>query len=278
MDIDILANDTGIPTDGTLTVTDPASGTVVVNDNGTPDDITDDSVTYTPTTGFEGTDTFEYTVCDIFGNCDTATVSVQVGPISPINAVDDTAETDVDTAVDIDILANDTGIPSDGTLTVTDPASGTVVVNDNGTPDDITDDSVTYTPTTGFEGTDTFEYTVCDAFDNCSSATVTINVEKELLEINQLVTPNNDGRNDFLFIRGIENARNNSLKIFNRWGIAVYEGFNYNNQNNVFDGRSKGRSTISVDDYLPAGVYFYIFEYQKEQESITKNGYIYISK
>ncbi len=174
VDIDILANDTGIPTDGTLTVTDPASGTVVVNDNGTPDDITDDSVTYTPTTGFEGTDTFEYTVCDAFDNCDTATVSVLVGTSTPIVTEDDTAETDVDTAVDIDILANDTGIPSDGTLTVTDPASGTVVVNDNGTPDDITDDSVTYTPTTGFEGTDTFEYTVCDIFGNCDTATVSV--------------------------------------------------------------------------------------------------------
>ncbi|MGB5318514.1 gliding motility-associated C-terminal domain-containing protein, partial [Eudoraea sp.] len=98
------------------------------------------------------------------------------------------------------------------------------------------------------------------------------------VEVNQLVTPNGDGRNDFLFINGVENAENNSLQIFNRWGVSVYEGRDYNNQNNVFDGRSKGRSTINAEDILPAGVYFYIFEYQKDQEGITDSGYLYISK
>ncbi|MBT8185428.1 MAG: gliding motility-associated C-terminal domain-containing protein, partial [Eudoraea sp.] len=98
------------------------------------------------------------------------------------------------------------------------------------------------------------------------------------IEVNQMVTPNNDGKNDFLFIRGVERALNNSLRIFNRWGIEVYTGQNYNNQNNVFDGRSKGRSTVSVEEYLPSGVYFYIFEYQENQENITDSGYLYISK
>jgi hypothetical protein len=60
--------------------------------------------------------------------------------------------------------------------------------------------------------------------------------------------------------------------------VSVYEGKNYNNQNNVFDGRSKNSSTVTASDYLPAGIYFYIFEYQKDQERITNNGYLYISK
>ncbi|WP_238857846.1 gliding motility-associated C-terminal domain-containing protein [Poritiphilus flavus] len=94
----------------------------------------------------------------------------------------------------------------------------------------------------------------------------------------QLVTPNNDGQNDFLWIDGVDLARNNTLRIFNRWGVLVYEGNNYNNQNNVFDGRSKGRSTVSAEDYLPSGVYFYIFEYQKDAENITDSGYLYVSK
>ena len=102
--------------------------------------------------------------------------------------------------------------------------------------------------------------------------------QEDKIEVNQLVTPNGDGRNDFLFIRGVENARNNTLKIFNRWGVAVYEGKNYNNINNVFDGRSKGRSTLSADNYLPSGVYFYIFEYESEQGKITDTDYLYISR
>ena len=92
-----------------------------------------------------------------------------------------------------------------------------------------------------------------------------------------MVTPNGDGKNDFLFIKGAQTVPNNTLKIFNRWGVAVYEGIGYNNQNNVFDGRSKGRSTVSAGDTLPSGVYFYIFEYQKNQENIIDSGYIYVS-
>ncbi len=98
------------------------------------------------------------------------------------------------------------------------------------------------------------------------------------IEVNQMVTPNGDGMNDFLWIQGVEKALNNSLKIFNRWGVTVYEGKNYNNQNNVFDGRSWGRSTMKQDELLPSGVYFYIFEYEKDQENITDSGYIYVSK
>ncbi|MBM1107967.1 gliding motility-associated C-terminal domain-containing protein [Aurantibacter crassamenti] len=95
----------------------------------------------------------------------------------------------------------------------------------------------------------------------------------------QMVTPNGDGKNEFLWIENVHLALNNNLRIFNRWGIAVYEGENYNNQNNVFDGRSKGRSTLSAGDYLPAGVYFYIFEYNTANENdITNSGYIYISE
>ncbi len=95
----------------------------------------------------------------------------------------------------------------------------------------------------------------------------------------QMVTPNGDGKNEFLWIENVDKALDNNLKIFNRWGVAVYEGDDYNNQNNVFDGRSKGRSTIAGQDYLPAGVYFYIFKYNTvNKTNITDSGYIYISK
>ncbi|MCJ7467565.1 MAG: Ig-like domain-containing protein, partial [Maribacter sp.] len=456
------------------TVTQPTDGTVVINDNGTPGDITDDFVTYTPDNGFIGEETFTYTVCGTDDYCDTATVSVSVGPI--IDTVDDTASTPEDMAVDIDVLDNDTGIPGDGTLTVTQPTDGTVVINDNGTPGDITDDFVTYTPDNGFIGTDTFTYTVCDTSDTCDSAMVTITVgpimtidavdddysadpvdgliggivtgsnvydndtlngepvnpddvtltstptgpltinpdgtvdvaantpdgtytieyticenavptncdsamvtvvvipppidaveddfsanpvygpsgglvvgsnvydndtlngepvnavdvtltstptgpltvntdgtveiapntsdgtytieyticenlnptncdtatvivSVESILVNQMVTPNFDGDNDFLFIRGVDQTISNSIKIFNRWGVAVFEGKDYDNQRNIFDGRSKARSTLSVQEYLPAGIYFYIFEYQlKNQVNVTDSGYLYLSK
>ncbi len=286
VEIDILDNDLGIPTNGTLEITEPTSGTVTVNDGGTPDDISDDTITYTPEESFEGTDTFEYTVCDAMGTCDAATVSITVGTPEMLDVVDDQATTPIDTPVEIDILDNDFGIPTNGTLEITEPTSGTVTVNDGGTPDDISDDTITYTPEEGFEGTDTFQYTVCDAMGTCDTATVDIRIINEnpppppsAIEVNQMLTPNGDGRNDFLFIRGVDQIRNSTLKIFNRWGVAVYEGKNYNNQNNVFDGRSRGRSTLVVEDYLPAGVYFYIFDYTT-LDGVNKvdSEYLYISR
>ncbi|MEP3370934.1 MAG: gliding motility-associated C-terminal domain-containing protein [Maribacter dokdonensis] len=287
IEIDMLDNDFSIPTDGTLTVTDPSNGTVEVNDGGTTDDISDDTITYVPNDGFEGTDTFEYTVCDLEGNCDTATITITVGEPIELDVVDDAVTTPVNTPIEIDMLDNDFGIPTDGTLTITDPSSGTVEINDGGTPDDISDDTITYVPNDGFEGTDTFEYTVCDLEGNCDTATIEINVVNDnptdptdnAIEVNQLVTPNGDGRNEFLFIRGVDKIRNSTLRIFNRWGVAVYEGENYNNQNNVFDGRSRGRSTLSVEEYLPSGIYFYIFDYTTlDGESKVDSEYLYISR
>ncbi|MEP2689201.1 MAG: gliding motility-associated C-terminal domain-containing protein, partial [Maribacter dokdonensis] len=231
--------------------------------------------------------TFEYTVCDLEGNCDTATITITVGEPIELDVVDDAVTTPVNTPIEIDMLDNDFGIPTDGTLTVTDPSSGTVEVNDGGTPDDISDDTITYVPNDGFEGTDTFEYTVCDLEGNCDTATIEINVVNDnptdptdnVIEVNQLVTPNGDGRNEFLFIRGVDKIRNSTLRIFNRWGVAVYEGENYNNQNNVFDGRSRGRSTLSVEEYLPSGIYFYIFDYTTlDGESKVDSEYLYISR
>ncbi|MBO0592125.1 hypothetical protein I2486_11995, partial [Cellulophaga sp. E16_2] len=52
-----------------------------------------------------------------------------------ITVVDDTATTEENIPVVIDVLDNDSNIPSDGTLTVTTPENGVVVINDGGTPD-----------------------------------------------------------------------------------------------------------------------------------------------
>ncbi|WP_208630735.1 Ig-like domain-containing protein, partial [Maribacter litoralis] len=287
IEVDILDNDFGIPTDGTLTVTDPSNGTVDINDGGTPDDISDDTITYSPNDGFEGEDVIEYTVCDADGNCDTATVTITVGEPEELDVVDDSVSTPVDTPIEVDIFDNDFGIPTDGTLTVTEPSNGMVDINDGGTPDDISDDTITYSPNDGFEGVDSFEYTICDATGNCDTATVDISIINDdptdpndnSIEVNQLVTPNGDGRNEFLFIRGVDKIQSSTLRIFNRWGVAVYEGENYNNQNNVFDGRSRGRSTLSVEEYLPSGIYFYIFDYTTfEGESKVDSEYLYISR
>ena len=170
--INIYDNDSDLPLTGTLSTTDPTNGTVSIDDNGTPNNPVDDIVTYIPNPDYNGPDSFEYTVCNTFGDCSTATVTIDVLPI--VDAIDDFVATTEDTPLDIDIIANDNDLPTTGTLTTMIPAEGTVVIDDNGTPNDPSDDSVNYTPNTGFVGVDTFTYTICDTLGNCSTATVTI--------------------------------------------------------------------------------------------------------
>ncbi len=80
----VLANDTD-PDGGSLTAsagaTSTSGGNVTMNANG--------SFTYNPPAGFEGTDTFNYTITDADGNTDTATASINVSGM--IWFVDNTA-------------------------------------------------------------------------------------------------------------------------------------------------------------------------------------------
>jgi gliding motility-associated-like protein len=232
--------------------------------------------------------TIIYEACNIDPEPDvcasaTVTIVIEAGTMT-IDAVDDNYSIDfiIDNVGGIiegsNVLDNDTlngeSVDLDD-VTITSIPTNELRVNENGTVT-VIDDKVS-------PGTYTIEYTICekDNPNNCDTAIVTVTIgiiSKGPIEVNQLVTPNSDGKNDFLFIRNVDLALNNSIKIFNRWGKAVYEGRGYNNQNNVFDGKSKVRSTIGAGDYLPAGVYFYIFEYTFEQKNITESGYIYISQ
>ncbi len=494
--VDIFANDSDLPTTGILTATNPSNGTVSIDTNGTPNDPTDDILTYIPNPDYNGPDSFDYTVCNTSGDCSTATVTIDVLPI--VDAVDDSVATTEDTPIDIDILANDNDVPSIGSLTTTNPTNGTVTINDNGTPTDPSDDSVTYTPDPNFIGTDAFDYTICDNVGNCSTATVTIvvtdatdldsdddgivdsfedlnldadndpstnptdsdgdglpdyldvdsdddgipdnveaqatsiyippsgqdtnanglddiyenggtlglfpvdtdrdnlpdyldedsdndnvpdnieahdmdqdgipdvtyigsdkdndglddgyegsvsidvdvndeindpfndlpntdgdlesdyrdvdddedgimtidedvnrdgnyanddsdsdgipeylepNVLEEEIEVFNIITPNGDGIHDVLNISGLENYPDNTLKIFNRWGVLVFTTKAYNTQGNVFDGTSQGRATVNADRKLPVGTYFYILDYVDNSDTtISLSGYIYINR
>ena len=90
--------------------------------------------------------------------------------------VDDFITLDEDTSVLVPIYANDSDLPTIGTLTTTNPSNGTVTINGNGTPNDPTDDIVTYIPNPDYNGPDSFDYTVCNTTGDCSTATVTVDV------------------------------------------------------------------------------------------------------
>ena len=119
-------------------------------------------------------------VTDSCSNMATCTANIIIGDNFPL-AVDDNAGTiNEDTPITIDVLINDSwgcDGPSSSPITVaTQPANGTAVVQDGGTPTDPTDDMITYTPDLNYNGPDSFTYTICDSDGDCSTATVIIMV------------------------------------------------------------------------------------------------------
>src|SRR5206468_8935316 len=129
----------------------------------------DNTITDTPAKTYPGSDSFSYTIMDSYGATATATVSVQVGPINnPPGAVNDSATTKVNTSVNINVLMNDSD-PDHDKLTIvtipTPPAHGKATINSGGTV-------ITYTPASGFKGTDSFFYQISDGRGGTATATV----------------------------------------------------------------------------------------------------------
>ncbi|WP_212895946.1 T9SS type B sorting domain-containing protein, partial [Capnocytophaga canis] len=265
--------------DVTITVTSTPTGTIVPNLDPVTGDVTIPSGTPT------GTYTIGYSICtkSVTITCDTATVTIVVTevttPTTPVVANDDVEQTLVDTPVTVRVVANDEYVPTTGALQiVTQPTNGTVVINDNGTPNDPSDDDVVYTPSRGYAGVDSFEYELCDTMGNCSIAKVTITVLDEVIPYNA-ISVNGDGLNDYFHIQGIERYPNNTVRIYNRWGVKVFETKGYDNVNRVFRAISNGRVTIEAAEKLPQGTYYYIIEYtDNNNKKHTKGSWLYIKK
>lgn len=104
--------------------------------------------------------------------------------------------------------------------------------------------------------------------------------EVEDFIIYSAVSPNGDGKNDFFFIDGISKFPNNTVTIYNRWGIKVFDKRGYTEKpEDGFIGISNGRVTVKDNDLLPEGTYFYIIEYETSGggEKSTA-GYLYINR
>ena len=224
-----------------------------------------------------GTYTVTYRVCTIAApvSCDTASVRVVVPasastPTAAPVAADDRATTIRNTSVTIAVLSNDT--PNGATLPniTTTPLNGTAIVNADG--------SIEYRPSTNFVGTDRIVYELCDAFGQCASAVVRIEVTNGLLPYNGISIDGNE-RNSYFHIGGIEAYPKNVVKIFNRWGVQVFEIEHYDNVRNVFRGLSTGRVTIERGSKLPQGTYYYIIEYEDDNHQQQKEtGWLYLKR
>jgi gliding motility-associated-like protein len=99
------------------------------------------------------------------------------------------------------------------------------------------------------------------------------------LEVFNSITNNDDNLNDAFIIRGIEQYPDNTLIIYNRWGVEVYNVDGYGQDDKYFRGLSEGRKTISQSAELPKGTYYYLLRYvNKQGVQKQRSGYLYITK
>jgi uncharacterized repeat protein (TIGR01451 family) len=152
----------------TVSAQAPTNGTVVRNGNG--------SVTFTPTLNHHGAASFTYTMKDLAGATSTATVSLTVTPLNdPPVAAADSANTYQSTPVDILVLGNDSDVDTavDGDVlivsAVTQPSGGTVIISAD-------KKKVTFQRNGTFFGVTEFLYTVSDQKGGEDQETVTVTV------------------------------------------------------------------------------------------------------
>jgi hypothetical protein len=147
-------------------VSAPTDGTAVPQADG--------SVLYTPTAGYTGADSFQYTIDDTLGDVsNVATVSITVTHAPPPVGTAVVAPVVSGTTGSIIVLSNvSSGAPliDSSVAVVTSPTHGTASVN-------ASTGNISYTPAAGFVGTDSFTYTVEDVnLDTSTPATVSVNV------------------------------------------------------------------------------------------------------
>jgi gliding motility-associated-like protein len=111
-------------------------------------------------------------------------------------------------------------------------------------------------------------------------ARVKINAVADDFIIYNAISPNEDGLNEYFKIEGIKNHTNNTVEIYNRWGIKVFETTSYDTNGNVFKGFSNGRATVNSNQKLPSGAYFYIINVMRNDSGesfFKKAGYLQIN-
>ncbi len=149
-----------------LLVTPPTRGALTLNING--------SFGYTPAANLNGPDTFTYKANDGLLDSNIVTVTISVAAVNDVPvATADSYTTNQNAPLVVPaggVLNNDTDGDGDvltATL-VTGPAHGTMTLNADG--------SFSYTPTTGYNGPDSFTYRAADATLTSAVTTVSITV------------------------------------------------------------------------------------------------------
>lgn len=146
-------------------VTNGSKGSVAIADSASG------AFTYTPSKDVYGEDTFTFRVSDGAVSAD-ATVTVTIEPINDAPVANpDVVQVIRNSKVIISVLANDGDVDSDllTVASVSVPVHGTAVIGATS--------AITYTPTRGYRGTDSFRYTVSDGKGGAATGSVSVTVQ-----------------------------------------------------------------------------------------------------
>jgi len=161
--LDVLANDYDADND-TLTISSASSALGAV-------DITpDNTLVFEPVSDFTGVAKINYITLDGHGGISAGVATVTVINVNdqPV-ASNDTAETNEDTTIVINVLNND----SDGDF---DELKVTFAASPNGQVSINTDNTLTFTPTENFNGSALINYSISDEKGGSSSAEVHVSI------------------------------------------------------------------------------------------------------
>jgi hypothetical protein len=170
-EFDVLANDLPAETGNTLTIASAQASSGTVNTNAAKN-----RILYKPNANFVGTDKIVYTVRSSNGGTAQGTATVTVTSVNDApNAVADNLTVSTASNQNLNVLANDTNVDANETLTitaVTQPESG------KGTVSIAADQkSLLYSaPSASFTGEVNFTYTISDGNGLSSTANVKLNV------------------------------------------------------------------------------------------------------
>jgi len=224
------------PTASTFTAVNPICSGETLNALPTT---SNNGFTGTWAPALNNTATTTYTFTPTAGQCaSSATLTIEVNP-SPVftitggcNGVSYTLNAEVETTTDVTTYAwsnpSNEPIGTDSSVVISTPGVYALEVTQNG----------------------------CTAEE-------TLNVLSASCGIQKGISANNDGLNDNFDLEGYNVKQ---LKIFNRYGMAVYSKSNYENE---WYGQSDN------GDELPDGTYYYVIDFDDLK---TKTGWIYINR
>ncbi len=158
-------------TAGTAVISGDGTGTVTISGTAAEINAAIASITYTPAADYNGSVAMGMSTTDGPATA-SATVAITVTPVADIT--NDAVSTNEDTTASFNVLTGTNGATADtfegveAVTGVTQPANGSVAF--------LADGSISYTPNSNFNGTDTFTYTVTSGgVTETATVTVTVN-------------------------------------------------------------------------------------------------------